>query len=208
MPCLWLWLWAGYQLNQISSELETASKAQQTVADTKKQDTQNIASTVIQLMDDKNNSKDDSKDVGKDGIKNTNNNAAVIKAMAWLQNTDFQYNFNEQPLNDAQIINLATLTRVLADTGYTGTVTVNINFGNFCLESFPVNSVNTWRLAASDLSATDCKQLKELNPKLAAADYATPAFRNFERNLTTQHEGRIAVRLASNGIANPEQITR
>lgn len=196
-------VWAGYQLNQISSELETASKAQQTVADTKKQDTQNIASTVIQLMDDKNNSKDDSKDVGKDGIKNTNNNAAVIKAMAWLQNTDFQYNFNEQPLNDAQIINLATLTRVLADTGYTGTVTVNINFGNFCLESFPANSVNTWRLAASDLSATDCKQLKDLNPKLAAADYATPAFRNFERNLTTQHEGRIAVRLASNGMSQP-----
>jgi CheY-like chemotaxis protein len=192
-------LWAGYQLYQISSELVAASKAQQTVADTKKQDAQHIASTVIQLMDDKNNSKEGNKDAGKP----SNSNAAALKAMAWLQNTDFQYNFNEQPLNDAQIINLATLTRVLADAGYAGPVTVNINFGNFCLENNLVNNINTWRLAPNELSAADCKQLKDLNPKFAAADYATPAFRNFERNLAIQFDGRITVRLASNGISQP-----
>jgi hypothetical protein len=95
------------------------------------------------------------------------------------------------------------LTRILADAGYAGVITVNINFGNFCLENVAINNVNTWRLAASDLSASECKQLKDLNPKFAATDYATPAFRNFERNLSTQHEGRIAMRLASNGITQP-----
>lgn len=192
-------LWGGYQLYRISSDLETASKAQQNMADAKKQDAQNIASTVIQLMDDKNNSKEGNKDVGKNAISNP----ATLKAMAWLQNTDFQYNFNEQPLNDAQIVNLATLTRVLADAGYAGTIIVNINFGNFCLESSQANNINSWRLAANDLSAADCKQLKDLNPKFATADYATPTFRNFERNLAMQHDGRITVRLASNGISQP-----
>jgi CheY-like chemotaxis protein len=192
-------LWAGYHLYRISSDLESASKAQLTVADAKKQDAQTIAHTVIQLIDDKNNSKEGNKDAGKSQISNP----AALKAMAWLQNTDFQYNFNEQPLNDAQIVNLATLTRVLADTGYAGVVTVNINFGNFCLESSQVNNISNWRLAASDLSAAECKQLKDLSPKFAATDYATIAFRNFERNLATQHDGRITLRLASNGISQP-----
>jgi CheY-like chemotaxis protein len=192
-------LWAGYQLYRISGDLELATKVPQTVADAKKQDAQHIASTVIQLMDDKNNSKESNKEASKNQI----NSPATLKAMTWLQNTDFQYNFNEQPLNDAQIVNLATLTRVLADTGYTGTVTVNINFGNFCLESSQVNNIVSWRLAASDLSAAECKQLKDLNPKFAAADYATATFRNFERNLATQQDGRITVRLASNGISQP-----
>ncbi|MEQ1535414.1 MAG: response regulator [Burkholderiaceae bacterium] len=188
-------LWAGYQLFRISNDLETASSAQLAVMDTKKQDAQHIANTVIQLMDDKNS--------GKDSNKVAISNPATLKAMVWLQNTDFQYNFNEQPLNDAQIINLATLTRILADAGYAGVITVNINFGNFCLETVAINNINTWRLAASDTSASECKQLKDLNPKFAATDYATPAFRNFERNLASQHDGRITVRLVSNGIAQP-----
>jgi CheY-like chemotaxis protein len=189
-------LWAGYHLYRISSDLESASKAQLTVADAKKQEAQTIANTVIQLMDDKNNSKEVNRDISKDTGTNQISNIAAIKAMAWLQNTDFQYNFNEQPLNDAQIVNLATLTRVLADAGFTGAVTVNINFGNFCLESNTVNNISSWRLAASDLSVAECKQLKDLSPKFAAADYTTIAFRNFERNLASQHDGRITLRLA------------
>lgn len=189
-------LWIGYQLFRISSDLETNSASKLAVSDTvTKQDAQHIASAVVQLIDDKNNL--------TDGIKGITNNSPNLKAMVWMQNTDFQFNFNEQPLNDAQIINLASLTRLLADAGYTGTVTVNINFGNFCLEAVTVNNISNWRLAGNNLMASECKQLKDVNPKFSAADYATPAFRNFERNLSSQHDGRITVRLASNGISQP-----
>ena len=185
-------LWVGYHLYSISSELELTAKNQLTVVDAKKQEAQQIANTVIQLMDDKAN--------GKGAISHP----AILKAMNWLQNTDFQYNFNEQPLNDTQVANLATFARLLSDGGFAGTLLVSVNFGNFCLENSQTNNVSVWRLAAIDVPVSDCKQLKDLNPKFVAADYITPAFRNFERSLAGQPEGRITVRLTSGGITQPK----
>jgi CheY-like chemotaxis protein len=187
--------WGGYQLFRVQGELEQTTKNYQTALDSKKQDAQLIASSVLQLMDDKNSN------------KALMSNPAFLQVMAWLQQVDFQFGFGEQALSEAHVARLNTLMQTLANGAYVGPVVVHLHFGNFCMEPAPTN---TWRLAQPDKLVTDCKMLKDLNPKFAADDYVTTSFRNLDRNLernlekpAVAQDHRVSLRLVSDGLSQP-----
>jgi CheY-like chemotaxis protein len=175
----------GYALWQVQGELKEASKNLLAAAEIKKTETPAIpASPLNKLMSE----------------ANPADNASLLRAIGWVQNADFQFNYGEQPLNDMQLANLNKMVNILADAGYKGPLIVDINFGNVCLEP---GDGNSWRLARNDLPVTQCKMLKDLNPKFLVTDYLTVPYQNFEKSALPLKDGRISLRVVSSGLNVP-----
>ncbi|RJG03878.1 response regulator [Noviherbaspirillum sedimenti] len=125
---------------------------------------------------------------------------ALLQALSWAQHADFHFEYGEQPLSGARLSNLHQLVQLLADGGYRGPLVVNINFGNFCLEQ---DETNTLRLARSDVRVSNCKMQKDLNAQFLINDYLTLQYQTFEKNLAPLQDGRISIRLVTNGMSTP-----
>ena len=127
-------------------------------------------------------------------------NAALLRAVSWMQNANLEFDYGETPLNPDRVAQLSTLTQLLAEGGYTGQLKFDIHQGNFCMES---DHANGWRLARSEMPATACKMVKEINPRALLADYVTVAYRNFEKTARPLQDGRIRIELLSSGLDSP-----
>ena len=127
-------------------------------------------------------------------------NASLLRAISWMQNADLEFEYGAAPLAPERVAQLAVLTQFLAEGGYTGTLKFDIHLGNFCLES---DHVNGWRIARSEMPASACKMLTEINPRALVADYVTVAYRNFEKTSQPVRDGRIRVELGSSGLDSP-----
>jgi hypothetical protein len=127
-------------------------------------------------------------------------NMGLLRAIGWVQNTDFHFNYGENPLNEIQVSNLNRLVTILADAGYRGTMIVDINFGNPCMEP---GEGNSWRIARNDLPVTQCKMLRDLNPKFSVAEYLTGPYQNFEKSSPPLKDGRMSIRVTTSGLSSP-----
>ncbi|TCS36237.1 response regulator receiver domain-containing protein [Paucimonas lemoignei] len=125
---------------------------------------------------------------------------SLLQAISWAQHADFHFDYGEAPLSGARLSNLHQLVQLMADGGYRGTLIVNINFGNFCLEQ---DEASSWRLARSDVKAANCKMLKDMNPRFPVNDYLTLQYQAFEKNVAAVKDGRVSIRIISNGISTP-----
>lgn len=126
--------------------------------------------------------------------------AALLQAISWAQHADFHFDYGEPPLSGARLSNLQQLVQLLADGGYRGTVVLNLNFGNFCLEQ---DETSALRLARSDVRLANCKMQKDQGGQFLLNDYLTLQYQTFERNLAPVRDGRITIRLVSNGMNTP-----
>lgn len=126
--------------------------------------------------------------------------AALLQAISWSQHADFHFDYGEPPLSGARLSNLHQLVHLLAEGGYRGTLVVNLNFGNFCLEP---DETNALRLARSEVKANNCKMQKDLSGQFLVNDYLTLQYQSFEKNLAPLQDGRINIRLVSNGMTTP-----
>lgn len=178
-----------FQLFQIQGNLQYTSTNIQGVIESKNAETRVITAALDKLA----------------GVKKTEADQAIVQTLlrtiSIIQNTDFHFNYGEPPLNAHQLSNLTTVISLLAQAGYTGQMIVEVNFGNVCLE--PDVMANSWRLARSEMPATSCRMLKELNSKFAVADLTTPAYQNFQQTLQPIQDGRIRIRLSSAGLSTP-----
>lgn len=125
---------------------------------------------------------------------------ALLQAISWAQHADFHFDYGESPLNGSRLSNLHQLVQLLAEGGYRGPVVVNINFGNFCLDQ---DETSTLRPARSDVKLSNCKMQKELNQRFSVNDYVTLQYQAFEKNVAPLQDGRISIRLVSNGMSTP-----
>ena len=130
----------------------------------------------------------------------TGANASLLRAITWMQNADLEFDYGAVPLAPERVGQLAVLTQFLAEGGYTGTLKFDIHLGNFCLES---DHASGWRIARSELPASACKMLTEINPRTLMADYVTMAYRNFEKSSQPVRDGRIHIELGSSGLDSP-----
>jgi CheY-like chemotaxis protein len=176
----------GFALWQIQGDLKQASQNLLSAADAKKTDPSTAGAPVKQLQQE------------NETLRSTN--IALLRALSWMQGADFQFNYGEPPLNDLQLANLNKVIGILADSGYKGPVLIDINFGNVCLEA---TEGNTWRLARSDMPATSCKMLKDLNTKFNAADYINVPYQNLEKSAMPVQDGRINLRVTTSGVSVP-----
>jgi CheY-like chemotaxis protein len=166
----------GYALWQIHGELEQTTRNYQAITEAREKE-------AVKVKD-----------------SNAAANTALLKAIGWMQNADFQFNYGEPAFGDMQLANLNKLVHLLADGGYKGPLLVDIHFGNVCLEP---GEKNIWRLARPDLPATSCKLLNQLYPNFQAGDLATPAFQKFEKSALPIQDGRIRIQLHSSGMLVP-----
>lgn len=176
----------GGALWQVQDELKQASKNYLTASEAKKTAAPVMVTPVSMML--------------PDDAANRATNTALPRAIDWLQNADFQFNYGEQPLNDFRVSNLNRLLDIIAEAGYKGSLIVDINLGNVCLEE---SESNTWRLARNDMPVTACKMLKDLNPKFTATDYITVPFQTFEKTALPIQDGRISLRLITSGLSVP-----
>jgi CheY-like chemotaxis protein len=166
----------GYALWQLHGELEQASRNYQATVEARE------------------------KEVERRAAAGNAANAALLRAVSWAQNADFQFNYGDPALADLPLANLNKLLYMLADGGYRGALVVDVHYGNVCLEQ---DEKKLWRLARPDLPAASCKMLSSLYPKFSAGDLATPAWQNFERTAVPLVDGRIHIQLQSSGLASP-----
>ncbi len=176
----------GYMLWQVQDDLKQISQNYLTASEAKKPAVTVMPTPVSQMRPE------------NEGDRTPN--TALLRAIGWLQNADFQFNFGESPLNDRQLSNLNRLLTIVAEAGYKGPLIVDINFGNVCLEA---SEEKTWRLARNDMPATACKMLKDLNPKFTATDYITVPFQTFEKTARPIQDGRISLQLITSGLNVP-----
>lgn len=125
---------------------------------------------------------------------------ALLQAISWAQSADFHFDYGEQPLSGARLSNLNQLVYLLAEGGYRGPLVVNINFGNFCLEQ---DETGALRPARSDTKLAACKMQKDLTVRFTTNDYITLPYQAFEKNAAPLQDGRIAIRLVTNGMNTP-----
>lgn len=125
---------------------------------------------------------------------------ALLQAVSWAQHADFHFDYGEPPLSGARLSNLHQLVQLLADGGYRGPLVLSLNFGNFC---FDQDDANTQRLARSDVKLANCKMQKDLNARFLVNDYVTLQYQAFENNVPAIRDGRIKIRIVSNGISTP-----
>ncbi|CAN5774131.1 hypothetical protein BH11PSE12_BH11PSE12_34390 [soil metagenome] len=173
----------GFALWQVQSDLKQASQSLLAAA-AKKAEAPVITLTAVQLENEANRA----------------TNMALLHAIVWMQNADFQFNYGEPPLNETQLANLNKLLLIVADAGYKGPVVVDVNFGNVCLEAADATS---WRLARNDSLATNCKMLKDLSPKFLVSDFLNVPYQTLEKTAAPLKDGRLSLRLISSGLSVP-----
>jgi CheY-like chemotaxis protein len=122
------------------------------------------------------------------------------RAVALMQSADFQFNFDEVPLNSSRVSQSARIITLLAESGYDSVVGLDIHLGNFCLE--PGTQSNTWRLARSDMPVTSCKFAKEAGLKHSSG-FTSASFQTLRQTLSPIQEGRIRLQLIDSGYADP-----
>jgi CheY-like chemotaxis protein len=125
---------------------------------------------------------------------------ALLQAISWAQHADFHFDYGEAPLSGPRLSNLHQLVQLLAEGGYRGPLVVSINFGNFCLEQ---DETSALRPARSDVKLANCKMQKDMNARFSVNDYVTLQYQAFEKNVAPLQDGRISIRLVSNGMSTP-----
>jgi CheY-like chemotaxis protein len=182
----------GYALWQVQGDLREASKNYLAASELKKADPVEKPVAVAMPISQ----------IGANASEaSLAENMGLLRAIGWVQNTDFHFNYGENPFNDIQISNLNRLVTILADAGYRGTMVVDINFGNACMEP---GEGNSWRIARNDLPVTQCKMLRDLNPRVSVAEYVTsPQYQNFEKTSPPLKDGRMSIRVTTSGFNMP-----
>lgn len=179
-----------YQLSQMQSDLQQASKDFQMATEAGKMENRHLVETVNQLSSNKQT----------EASRVANN--TLPRAISLMQDSDFHFNYDEAPLSPLRVTNLSKIVSLLAEGGYTGPIEVTIHLGNVCLE--PGTAADTWHVARSDVPATSCKMSKYLNPALSIDRFITPAYQTFQQTSAPIQDGRIRVQLSVNGYANPQ----
>lgn len=178
----------AYALLQVQSESQAASQKILALLEAKNADRSMLAIPASVVSADK----------PGDPVRTVN--PALLQAISWGQSADFHFEYGEQPLSGARLSNLNQLVYLLAEGGYRGPLVININFGNFCLEQ---DETGALRPARSDIKLSACKMQKDLTVRFAINDYITLPYQAFEKNAAPLQDGRIGIRLVTNGMNTP-----
>ncbi len=116
------------------------------------------------------------------------NYKAILDTLSWAMSIDMHFDYDVEPLNDAQILNLQNLTFRLHDAGYRGFIELNIHLGNFCVVA---GSDGGWVLAPKDMPVTDCQFVRDQKIDLSAENYTTVTYLQFEQTTAPIQNGDI-----------------
>jgi hypothetical protein len=127
-------------------------------------------------------------------------NRRLLNTLTWALENDLRFSFGSAPLGEEQVNKLYSLVYMLDNTGYRGTVMLEIHFGNFCL-SEGVNG--NWVLAPAATPVTACVQADDLALGLEEAQYLSIEYLNFEQSAAPIVNGNINLEVDMVGNEQP-----
>jgi len=121
-------------------------------------------------------------------------------AITWTNQVDLQFDYGQSPLDQTRVDKLDEFVVILDEAKFIGTVEVDLNFGNLCLERDQFGSLS---LAPRELPISDCLMYSDLEPDFLAEDYLSIPFQNFQSASPSIQNGSIVVKLVSSGLSRP-----
>lgn len=126
--------------------------------------------------------------------------ADMFDITSWAINTDWQFEYGSQPLDEERVVNISNLVYRLASMGFRGKIDLAINFGDVCLQQ---EDTGMLRLADEDMPIENCVMFREINPEFMASDYLSLAYLNFEQSAAPIRDGILEVEVTTNGVSAP-----
>ncbi len=124
----------------------------------------------------------------------------ALPALRWALNSDWRFGYDEEPLAETRISQLDQLLQMLVRQGYRGLVTLEVNFGNVCLQRGEDGSL---ALAASDMPYANCVLYADTRPDFTLDDLLSIAYVEFRAVSSTLQSGLIDLQLRNAGLDNP-----
>lgn len=127
-------------------------------------------------------------------------NRRLLSTLTWALENDLRFSFASPPLGEEQVNKLYSLVYMLDNTGFRGTVMLEIHFGNFCL----TEGVNgNWVLAPAATPVTACVQSDDLALGLEETPYLSIEYLNFEQSAAPLVNGNINLEIDLVGREQP-----
>jgi CheY-like chemotaxis protein len=125
---------------------------------------------------------------------------ALLQALSLAANFSPQFAYGHLALNDERATELAQLVGLLDIARYTGTLIVDVHFGNFC-----VVRAENGELVLPEPNATlaECQLLADLNLEFAVEDQLSLSFARFTQTQPALAQGKIKLQLRSRGLDRP-----
>jgi len=127
-------------------------------------------------------------------------NSGLMEALSWALDVDMHFSYDQQPLDEEQMLKVSNLVYRLASAGFIGIVELEINFGNYCLET---DTAGNMQLADPSTLAENCTLRSELGQEFASTDYLSIPYLNFEENAVPIREGLVQMNVITAGLDNP-----
>jgi len=134
------------------------------------------------------------------GADNPTLSYALIDAISWAMDTDFEFDFGHEPFNETQMMNISNLIYRIASAGFEGTVQLNVYFGNACLTADDSGNLS---LAPDNMPIKNCVMFADTSPDLSVKSLMSVAFVNFEKTAVPVRDGRIDIQVRSASLQNP-----
>ncbi|GAB1269256.1 hypothetical protein NBRC116493_25090 [Aurantivibrio infirmus] len=126
---------------------------------------------------------------------------AMSSALTWANDTDLRFDYEEIPLNQSQVDKIGKFVAILDEANFSGTVEIDVNFGNLCLER---DEYGTLSLARSGLPIHDCLMSSDLEIDYRFADYRSVPLLRFKGATPSIKNGDIELKLVSSGLNKPQ----
>jgi CheY-like chemotaxis protein len=130
---------------------------------------------------------------------NGGSSSSLLDALEWAMNLSGHYAFLEVPLDDLRADQLSRLVDYLKNAEFTGTVTIEVHAGAFCMR---LTSDGRWNLAPDDSLASNCDQIGW--PQAEAAALSRRQSLSFANVLATAStDGDILIQTVPVGSVDP-----
>ena len=128
------------------------------------------------------------------------NYTKLLDTLSWALQVDMRFDYDEEPLNDSQVLNLQTLTFRLHESGFRGLVELDVRLGDYCLIQADGGQ---WITPNSDTPMSECSVLSEQDNDQLAENYTSLAYLRFEQTAAPVKNGEIEFMINVSAFENP-----
>lgn len=134
---------------------------------------------------------------GEKALPNPN---LLYDALAWSVNRNNLFSFGQQALGEEQLNIISSLVGFLHTANFTGTISADVHFGNFCLT---VDDSGRFVMPPTDMPVSKCQFIPSRESDYALEDQQSWPFLNFLLTSPILQDGKIRIDMESHGIEDP-----
>ncbi len=131
---------------------------------------------------------------------NTEQSKKILRALTWAVNQTGQFQFAETALGESRMNMAMNLIVELNEVNFTGTLTLNIHNGDFCVVT---NEIGELSLPEQAIPITDCDFLSNSSVSFDQASQTSVGFMNLLQSNPIIRSGDIKVEVQAHGLLKP-----